>query len=359
MISEISIKAYKSIKSIKFECSYLNLFVGTNSSGKSSCLQALLLYEQNKEYNFGLNGDLISVGEFREVRNNSLREIPIELSINSRIKGEKSITEYMTFTEDYDTNECVVNKHIEEESSTVFYLSCNRLGVRDLFHKSTKIKNALGNDGEYAIPYLWKHKDDLLEESMCHSFEVGNTLQAQVNYWLMRIINTNLEVMGIDKTDYVQVIYNNNPQNKNSAALYRRPTNIGAGVSYLVSIIVLCLASTDTSVIVLENPEIHLHPKAQSKLCEFFYFISKANRQLFIETHSDHIFNAIRVGISADNWNPKLIKVNFLAMNDKYETQCNPITFGPYGRIIGNNPEMDIDDLFDQFEIDLDRMLGL
>lgn len=46
-------------------------------------------------------------------------------------------------------------------------------------------------------------------------------------------------------------------------------------------------------------------------------------------------------------------------MNEHCETQCNPIIFKEYGKIVGTNDEMDIDDLFDQFEIDLNRMLGL
>ena len=46
-------------------------------------------------------------------------------------------------------------------------------------------------------------------------------------------------------------------------------------------------------------------------------------------------------------------------MNEKYETQCNPVIFGEYGKITGTNGAMDIDDLFDQFEIDMDKMLGL
>ena len=46
-------------------------------------------------------------------------------------------------------------------------------------------------------------------------------------------------------------------------------------------------------------------------------------------------------------------------MNERCETQCNPILFKEYGKIVGTNDRMDINDLFDQFEIDLNRMLGL
>lgn len=157
----------------------------------------------------------------------------------------------------------------------------------------------------------------------------------------------------------MQVKYNNNPRNKSSDALYCRPVNIGSGVSYLISIIISCLGSSDNDILIIENPEIHLHPKAQSKLCEFLYFVSKANRQIFVETHSDHIFNGLRVGIATKQMKQEEISVNFFGLDDKNETQCNPIVFGDYGKVIGSNKNMDIDDLFDQFDIDLDRMLGI
>lgn len=134
---------------------------------------------------------------------------------------------------------------------------------------------------------------------------------------------------------------------------------LDAGIIEEVSIIILCLGAESDSVIIIENPEIHLHPKAQSKLCEFLYFVSQSGRQLFIETHSDHIFNGLRVGVANGSMNQEDISVNFFAMNEQYETQCNPIIFKEYGKIVGTNEDMDIDDLFDQFEIDLNRMFGL
>ena len=78
-----------------------------------------------------------------------------------------------------------------------------------------------------------------------------------------------------------------------------------------------------------------------------------------MKTHSDHIFNRLRVGIATEEISQEDISVNFFAMNEQCETQCNPILFEKYGKIVGTNDEMDINDLFDQFEIDLDRMLGL
>ena len=62
LIQKLQIENLKSIKNMEMECSRLNLLIGTNSSGKSSVLQGLLLVAQNMEQDCGLNGRLVSLG---------------------------------------------------------------------------------------------------------------------------------------------------------------------------------------------------------------------------------------------------------------------------------------------------------
>ena len=69
MIENIKISAFKSINQIEIEGSSLNFFTGTNSSGKSSILQSLLLLSQNLDDSYGLNGPMVSIGSYREARN--------------------------------------------------------------------------------------------------------------------------------------------------------------------------------------------------------------------------------------------------------------------------------------------------
>ena len=374
MIDKIHVKALKSIKDLTVNCSNLNLFVGTNSSGKSTFLQALLIVAQK-----GLNGKLVSIGDFREVRNYYMPNETIKIEI---WREQKSKSAWVEFVEDkvnetYHVNssediELIVsdvwgieNDDVEQtqpliEGIGLHYLSCHRIGVKDIYEKNMFDDSDFGIDGEYALAYLLKHGEDpISQELIVDDKNVTNSLLSQVNYWLEYIVGTTLHVNDLKKTNYLQVKYNSNPANVSSEALYCRPVNVGSGVSYLISIIITCLGAESDSVIIIENPEIHLHPKAQSKLSDFLYFVSKTGRQLFIETHSDHIFNGLRVGVSRQTILMDEISVNFFAMNEQYETQCNPVIFKEFGKIIGTNDDMDINDLFDQFEIDLDRMLDL
>lgn len=371
MIDKIHVVALKSIKDLSVECSNLNLLVGTNSSGKSTLLHALLLLAQR-----GLNGKYISIGDFREVRNYYMSNSPIRIEI---LETGKRKPAWIEFNEDKENETYNIYTSLEEltvmldgeyedsEQSVFFieefgfhYLSCRRMGANDIYAKNMLNESDFGIDGEYALAYLLQNESKPVDEVLAvQDTDCTNSLLDQVNYWLNYIVSTTLSINDLKKTNYLQVKYNNNPANMASEALYCRPVNIGSGISYLISVIISCLGAKEDSIVIIENPEIHLHPKAQSRLCEFLYFVSESGRQLFVETHSDHIFNGLRVGIATGKMEPKNIAVNFLAMNEQYETQCNPIVFKEFGKIIGTNDEMDIDDLFDQFEIDLDRMLGL
>ena len=71
------------------------------------------------------------------------------------------------------------------------------------------------------------------------------------------------------------------------------PLNLGAGMSYVSKVIILCLIAKKGDLVIIENPEIHLHPQAQAQLGVFFTFIANCGIQLIIETHCEHLINKI------------------------------------------------------------------
>ncbi len=217
MISKVQIRSLKSIKDLTVNCSRLNLIVGTNSAGKSTFLQALLLEAQNGFDKSGLNGPLISLGEYREVRNYSMPDSNIKIWI-----WENGCTEpaWVEFSEDFE-NSCKVavsgelnvideileNYSINENETehlhweTGFhYLSCHRLGPQDIYAKYFGNDDNLGIDGEYAFSYLMRHEQDAISEELVKNEEIlTNSLGEQVNYWLNYIIGTNFLLKDIKK----------------------------------------------------------------------------------------------------------------------------------------------------------------
>ena len=77
-------------------------------------------------------------------------------------------------------------------------------------------------------------------------------------------------------------------------------TSVGVGVSQLLPVLVLCLLSKPGSVILLEQPELHLHPALQQRLADFFIAISRSGRQLIVETHSEYMLSRLRRRIAED-----------------------------------------------------------
>ncbi len=346
MIDKITISNFKSIDGIELEARGLNILAGTNSSGKSSTIQALLLVSQNLDNAYGLNGPLVSVGDFREAKNYNINKQSIAIIVHG--KGEEVC---ISFQEDenisYKNPDCELAGRLRYDNNKFHYLSCHRIGPQDIFYKNRTVNKGVGINGEYTMDFLYNNRDNPLEESLVKD-KTNYTLLAQTNYWLKYIIGANISTEEISGTDAVKARYGI------VDGIFSRPQNVGSGISYLVSIIVMCLGSEKEDILIIENPEIHLHPLSQSRLCEFLYYISNAGRQLFVETHSDHIFNAIRVGIANSTMDLKNITIHFFRLGSDHCTRDYRIEIGAYGKI--ENP---IPNLFDQFQMDLDKMLGV
>lgn len=355
MIKKLKIRNFKSIKNMELNCTDLNLLVGTNSSGKSSVIQGLLFIVQNLDSICGLAGELIELGSFEENKCIYAKEKTMEFSLvddeNREIRMHLYRNEEGKLRLDWNgRNEDMIS---ELKSGLNFrnryfqYLSCHRVGPRNVYKKNLKMEDMIGINGEYAVAYLNSHGTDALDEKLCRG-QLDYTLLGQVNWWLSYIMNTEISTEEISGADLIKASYTMNDIVK------VRPANIGAGVSYLISILIVCLSSPEGAVLVIENPEIHLHPLAQAKLCEFFYFIIQSGRQLFVESHSDHIFNGFRAGLATKKMEEDKISIQFLSLNEEHMTEAMKVKVGRMGRI-----ENQRKDLFDQFDIDMNKMIGL
>lgn len=75
--------------------------------------------------------------------------------------------------------------------------------------------------------------------------------------------------------------------------------SIGYGISYTLPVIVALLSATPNSLIIIENPEAHLHPAGQAELAKLITLVASNGVQVFIETHSDHIISGIQLACKA------------------------------------------------------------
>ena len=73
--------------------------------------------------------------------------------------------------------------------------------------------------------------------------------------------------------------------------------NVGFGITYVLPVILSLLTAEEGKIIIIENPESHIHPRGQAELGKLIALAARTGAQLFIETHSDHILNGIRVAV--------------------------------------------------------------
>ena len=123
----------------------------------------------------------------------------------------------------------------------------------------------------------------------------------------------------------------------------------------MANVIISALSCRKDSLFVIENPEIHLHPKAQSKLLDFFCFLAARGLQVIIETHSDHIFNGLRKNIKMGRISERDSNIYFFRQDENLNRYTySKISVSKDG-VVRNHEK----GLFDQFDEDLDELLGL
>jgi predicted ATPase len=343
MLKTIKIHNFKCFENVSIDLGKISLFSGTNSSGKSTAIQALLLLDNaSANPNSQLNSEWLNLGTFEEARNFITRAESFSIEINSDT-GE---TGRFTFSEGSKAGFPEMSFGFLQRK--IFYLSAHRIGPQNSYNKNFNSVNIIGEKGEFLIDLLNKNKTFNVNRDRIID-NASYTLEYQVNFWLQKITQVKLEVEDLGISNLVAANYSFNGNTKKV-----RPYHIGAGISYLIGLIILGLFLEKDSVLIIENPEIHLHPKAQSDLADFLCFIANSGVQIIIESHSDHIFNGIRKSIFRETISSQDAKIHFFKMNE------NNLSINHLIRISDNGKILDYQEgLFDQFDNDLDELLGL
>ena len=315
MISRLRLYNFKSYKNETFEFSNLTVFCGNNSVGKSTAIQALsVLIQSYFESNIALNGELVQLGSSNDVHHQNAKDesLKIELEINSEVAS-------WGYDDIYE-QEQRSNKHLSSlippstKMSTLLakitgnlqYLQAERYGPRAnyLLAKSNGFhRDWLGSRGEFTSEFLSRSSrhmrqfvggaddsTDVMGDPRLHPREEQLVLGKQIDAWLKEISP------GISVTsqlfEQASTSINIFEQNGNKAL---KPHNVGFGVSYALSIVTALLYTSSGGLVIVENPEAHLHPKGQSYLGRLIALTAQAGVQVIVETHSDHLINGIRL----------------------------------------------------------------
>jgi predicted ATPase len=253
-----------------------------------------------------INGDKISLGNFDDIRNSETsKQDSIHFSFQSDISEYQNIElEYIEdISEPFQALRKKTNDKNTNESLTVFannlkkmhFISADRRGPVKYVEKIKLPDFAhVGPKGENTINILANsHNFANVNEILYRGGNAKSVIQ-QTAEWLNYIFDgAYVDIGGKDHDSSVLYMLMNN---KNNSYKYK-PINVGFGYSYILPIIVTGLIAKPGEIIIVENPEAHLHPRAQSRIAEFFARVASCGIQVFIESHSEHILNGLRVNV--------------------------------------------------------------
>lgn len=334
MINSLTVINLKCFEKLFLEMSNLNVLAGINSMGKSTIIQALLLLRQSYEMgsiNNGLHlkGDITEIGTGYDLlyRNSEKDEIEINIEYKRKDyfwKYEYSRdSDFQKLKETSASDETYYNMNIFQPSFA--YISAERIGPKRFYNKSyheVVDKNQLGYRGELFADYIAERGliDKVENINVLHKSVNSQYLLNQTQAWLSEI-SPGIKITSRKYTEagIVGVEYGNDSFN---------PLNVGFGLSYVAPIVVSLLKAKKGDLIIIENPEAHLHPKGQRKMGELIAKACSGEVQVILETHSDHLLNGIRLAVKQKVINRNLIRLNYFYQttenNNLVHTKCSP-----------------------------------
>ncbi len=370
MITTIKVQNFKSLLNSEIALSNLNLLTGINGMGKSSLIQVLLLLRQsyNKresltELHLNLEKDLCELGVEKDIITRNTKDNFIHFALNTSLgiidltysmdkQGEKDVIEQKNFILGTEFKEFpLFSKRFQ-------YIGAERISPRSKHKISESMavtKNQLSEQKgqcEYTIDFLERHRKKEIHLELLQFPDVENKeLLEQVDAW-MGVISPNIKIIPKRSGNTLELTI------KHYGEDYK-PINVGFGISYSLPIVVALLSAQAGDLIIIENPEAHLHPKGQSKLAELMCLAAQAGVQIFCETHSDHIVNGTLVniyehskdknkGISHENVNISFFRRDENVGNSKVVR----ILINEIGRIQNHT-----EDFFDQYSIDIRKLI--
>jgi predicted ATPase len=310
MISKIHLKNFKCFADQTLQFKALTLLTGLNGMGKSSVLQALLLLRQSHqqgllpERGLALNGDLVHIGTAKDALFEGAEKdiIGFSLALESGHKKE------WFFNYDQEADVLGLTSPASEADgiyqSSLFgnafhYLQAERLGPRRFFETSdflVRQQRQLGVSGEYTAHFLAIFGREDIQPGLARNDASSLNLIDQIEAWLAEVSpGTRIVLTSNAATDTVSLQYSflMGPQRSKDY----RATNVGFGITYILTVLVAVLSSSPGTLLLLENPEAHLHPRGQAMMGELLARAAACGAQILVETHSDHVLNGVRVAV--------------------------------------------------------------
>jgi predicted ATPase len=384
MIESFRLRNFKCFADESVALGALTLLTGLNGAGKSSVLQGMLLLRQSFQQGLlglgrlALNGDLVQLGTAQDALYGYAEEERIGFDLLAHEVPPQSWTfiynkdaDVLATEEASSAPEGGLGSAVRNAAAgrparmSLFgdsfqYLCAERVGPRTSFATSdflVREQRQLGIRGELTAHFLstFGKKQRVAPGPLLRTDAPSSDLLAQVEAWLDFISpGTRIQLTSHRAMDAVQLGYQF-VSGRDVTDVYR-PTNVGFGLTYTLPILVAVLSAAPGALLLLENPEAHLHPRGQARMGELLALVASTGVQVIVETHSDHVLNGVRVAVHDGKLTPGSVRLHFFERKDAGERAIHQIV----------SPRMDRDGridqwpagFFDEWDAALDKLLA-
>ena len=380
MLTRIDLHHFKCFELLRLPLAPLTLLTGLNASGKSSVLQALALLNQTmREHEWStyleLNGKVVRLGSALDVideetsknsfaiaiessditcewdfygKRQDISMIVREVAIDKTKIAHPPSLRYLFPTADvYSVDENKTIQSIKRRLRSVSYITAERIPPQETYSlEAPHIIDVVGPRGEYAISILhWGEDEPVLDELIIP--ESPGLLLRQVEERMRSLFpgfRINLQRAGHSLILGLRI---------SDSSRFHSPIHIGFGLTQVLPIVIAILAANKGDIIMVENPEIHLHPAGQALIGQFMADAARAGIQLLVETHSDHVLNGVRRAVKDSRLSADQVAIHFFRPRSEGKTQVMSPNIDDYGSI-----DYWPDGFFDQFDRDANYFAG-
>ena len=423
MLKSLNLTNFKAWRSLKMPLGRITGIFGTNSSGKSSLLQFLLLLKQTKNatdrglvLDFGGPGELVNMGGYRDVVHGGDGDLYVEWTLNWNLHDELRIrdpsgrrTDVLMKGHHLQTNCCIglrgpnlTTRHVEyrfantkfsieskaerpsefilhsqgaheihfirnqghrwalpgpvkthlfpDQAQTyfqntgflslfeaeyetlmdsVFYLGPLREYPQREYRWSGARPVDVGPRGEHSVDAILAATSHNEKRNLQHRWPLM-TFQEMIAHWLQKLgVIHSFEIREIapgSNLYYARV-------RANESSPETMLTDVGFGVSQVLPVLVLLYYVPEGSIVLMEQPEIHLHPSVQSGLADVMLAVAnRRNIQIIVESHSEHLLRRFQRRAAEGNVPSSDLKLYFVR-NDDGVAKLSDLALNEYGEI--------------------------
>ena len=396
MITQLDLDFFKCFDHLRLPLAPLTLLSGFNASGKSSVLQALVLLHQTmREHEWStrlaLNGAALRLGAMSDVVDevsgrDSFRvvleydasvykwafhgdrhDLSMEVhsvGLNGRgIEPPKDLR-YLLPPEwtaakqpqkkndlDFalDENEKRSVRSLVRHLRNLTYITAERIAPQEVYVlEDPHVVSTVGPQGEHAVSVLHWGRDELVPKELVLRGPPPTRLRQVEERMRTFFPGCRLDIQPIPRTNAVTL-----GLRTSDATGFHSPVHTGFGLTQTLPIVVAALSADQGDIILIENPEVHLHPAGQALMGQFMADIARAGIQVLVETHSDHVLNGVRRAVKGSRLAADQVAIHFFRSRSTQLPQVQSPALDKDGNI-DDWPE----GFFDQFDRDANYFAG-